>query len=166
MSTSIKKYIFFALFLAGTVCSYAIGQMLNLGIGIMEDYISIGANGGYLPNIYFKKKLDQNGFHYVLRQKENTDLFDEIIEDIKGIRQYVIKPDSNEIYFVVEPDEDAVNFSMKMESFAPLVHRIEDMGIIIKFFISSWSGESLIPGKPSFKNPKAEIESIVNESNP
>lgn len=107
---------------------------------ITEDYISIGANGGFLPDIYFTKTLDKNGIRYVSRQKENTDVFDEVVEYVKLIRHKFIKPDSNDIVLIVEPIDDAMAFSLKMKTYEPLIQKLREIGIT-NISIYSLSGE-------------------------
>ena len=140
MRSFVKKYIFFILLLCCSVSSHATEQTLSLRITITEDYISIGANGSYLPNIYYTKVLDENGIRYVSLQKENTDVFDEVIEHVKLIRHRVIKPDSNDIALIVEPVDDAIAFSRKMKSYEPLIQKLRAIGIT-NISILLWSGE-------------------------
>lgn len=140
MHSFVKKYIFFILFLSCSVSSQATEQTLSLRIMIAEDYISIGANGGYLPNIYYTKVLDENGARYVSLQKENTDVFDDVIEHVKLIRHRVIKPDSNDITLIVEPIDDAMAFSQKMKSYEPLIQKLRVIGFT-NISILLWPGE-------------------------
>lgn len=134
----IKNHIL--LVFVSIVLSHATEQALSLRIAITEDHISIGANGGFLPNIYYTKTLNKNGIRYVSRQKENTDVFDEVIEHVKLIRHRVIKPDSNDIALIVEPVDDAIAFSQKMKSYEPLIQKLRAIGIT-NISILLWSGE-------------------------
>ena len=140
MHSFVKKYIFFIFFLSCSVSAQATEQALSLRIAITEDYISIGANGGFLPDIYYTKTPDKNGIRYVSRQKENTDVFDEVVEYVKLIRHKFIKSDSNDITLIVEPVDDAMVFSLKMQSYEQLIQKLREIGFT-NISIFSFSGE-------------------------
>lgn len=134
----IKNHIL--LVFVSIVLSHATEQALSLRIAITEDHISIGTNGGFLPNIYYTKTLNKNGIRYVSRQKENTDVFDEVVEYVKLIRHKFIKSDSNDITLIVEPTDDALAFSLKMQSYEPLIQKLSEIGFT-NISILLWSGE-------------------------
>lgn len=46
-------------------------NFLNLSVAITEDYMVIGARGGFQPDVYFYPKQERNGVRYVAIQKES-----------------------------------------------------------------------------------------------
>lgn len=137
-----KKCIFLILILVSARLTYAEEQTLSLSVSIADNYMVVGANGGFSPNFYYTKMRSQNGIRYVSLQKENEDVFDEVVSYLMLVRQKIIKPDSNDIILMVEPDDDAVSFSQKIQSYEPLIQKMKSIGITgIRIF--SWTGEEL-----------------------
>ena len=120
-----KKHLFIALFLVCSVLSWATEQTLSLSVFITDEYIVIGANGNFSPNFYYTTEQTPDGIHYKSLKKENADVFDEVVEYLKLIRQRITKPDSNDITLIIEPGDDALAFSQRMQSYEPLILKLK-----------------------------------------
>ena len=123
-----KKHLFIALFLVCSVLSWATEQTLSLSVFITDEYIVIGANGNFSPNFYYITEQAPDGIHYKSLKKENADVFDEVVEYLKLIRQRITKPDSNDITLIIEPGDDALAFSQRMQSYEPLILKLKKTG--------------------------------------
>lgn len=111
--------------LANSASSWATEQTLSLSVFITDEYIVIGANGSFSPNFYYTTEQAPDGIHYNSLKKENIDVFDEVVEYLKTIRQRITRPDSNDITLIIEPGDDALAFSQKMQSYEPLILKLK-----------------------------------------
>ena len=114
--------------LANSASSWATEQTLSLSVFITDEYIVIGANGNFSPNFYYTTEQTPDGIHYKSLKKENADVFDEVVEYLKTIRQRITRPDSNDITLIIEPGDDALAFSQRMQSYEPLILKLKKTG--------------------------------------
>lgn len=137
-----NKHLFIVLFLVCSVLSWATEQTLSLSVFITDEYIVIGANGSFSPNFYYTTEQAPDGTHYKSLKKENANVFDEVVEYLKLIRQRITKPDSNDITLIIEPGDDALAFSQRMQSYEPLILKLKTTGFT-NISITSPTGELL-----------------------
>lgn len=114
--------------LANSASSWATEQTLSLSVFITDEYIVIGANGSFSPNFYYTTEQSPDGIHYKSLKKENIDVFDEVVEYLKTIRQRITRPDSNDITLIIEPGDDALAFSQRMQLYEPLILKLKKIG--------------------------------------
>ncbi len=124
---NLKRYTIFII-IPLTILSYATEQTLSLSVFITEEYIVIGANGSFSPNFYYTTEQAPDGIHYKSLKKENIDVFDEVVEYLKTIRQRITRPDSNDITLIIEPGDDALAFSQRMQSYEHLILKLKKTG--------------------------------------
>ena len=123
---NLKRYAIFII-IPLTILSYATEQTLSLSAFITDEYIVIGANGNFSPKFYYITEQAPDGIHYK-SLKKNADVFDEVVEYLKLIRQRITKPDSNDITLIIEPGDDALAFSQRMQSYEPLILKLKKTG--------------------------------------